>query len=219
MTALRGAHNFCLLNRFRAALFRSGSEAIRTRCHNGSHRSPEVTEARRGEGRPQDPGSRDAVVGVRELGNPLQGVRPARGPPQSFRKAGRRGEGARVHGGRAHRGDAHPLGPGRGLRGAREARRGARADPRRDQLQHLPGRRLQAGQRLPPGRRGAQEGRGPSAGMRRHHGRHGFEGPEAVVRGRYELSRPGRPPGPPGPPLRGPRPGVRASRRRPADAP
>lgn len=175
--------------------------------------------ARRGESRAQDPGRRDAVVGVRQLGHPLQGVRPARCPARPLRETGRRGEGARVHRRGPDRRPAHPVGPGRGLRRAGGARREAGRADRRDQLQHLPGRRLQAGQHLPPRRGGAPEGRRPPAGVRRHHGRHRLARPEAVVRRRHELPGTGRHPVPAGPAGRGPGRGVRAARRGAADAP
>ena len=42
-----------------------------------------------------------------------------------------------------------------------------------------------------PGPAGAAQGPGPPAGVRRHHGRHRLAGPQAVVRGRDELPRPG----------------------------
>src|SRR4029453_4619278 len=54
------------------------------------------------------------------------------------------------------------------------------------------------------------------ARMRRHHGRHRVARPQAVVRRRHQLPRPGRPPRPPGPPGRGPGRPLRAPRRRPA---
>ncbi len=45
----------------------------------------------------------------------------------------------------------HPVGQGRRLRRPRAPRRRPRGRPRHDQLEHLPGRRLHARQRLPPG--------------------------------------------------------------------
>ncbi len=157
-------------------------------------------------------------MGVRKLRNPLQGVRPGGCPPQSLGEAGRRREGPRVHRRGADRGPAHPLGQGRGLRGTVEARAGARRETGRHQLQHLPGRRLQAGQHLPPGRGDPPQGRRPPVGVRRHHGRDRVARSEAVVRRRDQLSRPGRHPRAPGPAGRGARRGLRAPRRRPADA-
>ena len=46
---------------------------------------------------------------------------------------------------------------------------------------------------------GAPQGRGAPAGVRRHHGRDRVPRPEAVVRRRHQLPRPGRHPRPPGP--------------------
>ena len=88
---------------------------------------------------------------------------------------------------------------------ARHAAR-LRRRPRDDQLEHVPGRRLHARQRLPPGRAGPAEGRRPSPRVRRHHGRDRLARPEAVVRRRHELSGPGRHPRPPGPARRIARP-------------
>ena len=101
---------------------------------------------------------------------------------------------------------------------ARRACRRAWSDHRRDQLQHLPGRRLQARVGHQPGPEGPPQGRRPPAGMRRHHGRHRLAGPEALVRRRHQLPGPGRHPVPAGPAGRGARRGVRAARRRAADA-
>ncbi len=78
----------------------------------------------------------------------------------------------------------------------------ARRRPRDDQLQHVPGQRLHARQRLPSGRARPAQGRRSSARVHRHHGRHRVARPQAVVRGRDELPGPGRHPRPPGPPGR-----------------
>lgn len=164
------------------------------------------------------PADRDSVLGLRQLRYALQGVRAGRGAPDPVREARRRGEGPRVHRNRARGVAAHPLGPGGRLRRARRVREGPLPGARGDQLQHVPGRRLQARQRLSPGREDPCQGPGPSAGVRRHHGRDRLAGPEALVRGRHQLPRPGRHRRPPGPAGRGAGRGVRTPRRRPAAA-
>ena len=159
------------------------------------------------------PADRAAVVGVRQLRHPVQGVRPAGRPARPVREDRRRRPGAPVHRRRADGRAAHPLGQGRRLRAT------SPATPRtcgvalgHDQLQHLPGRRLHAGQRLPPGRARPAQGHRPPARVRRHHGRDRLARPEAVVRRRHELPGPGRHPRPPGPAGRGARrPSTRGS--------
>ena len=98
-----------------------------------------------------------------------------------------------------------------------------RQGPRRrlghDQLEHVPGRRLHARQRLPPGRARPAQGRRPPARVHRHHGRDRVAGPQAVVRGRHQLPRPGRHPRPPGAARRVARDRLRAPRPGPADRP
>ena len=94
---------------------------------------------------------------------------------------------------------------------------GLRRRARDDQLEHVPGRRLHAGQRLPPEPARPAEGDRPPARVRRHHGRHRLARPQAVVRGRDELPGPGRHPRPPGPAGRGAADRLRAAGRRPAD--
>jgi hypothetical protein len=107
-----------------------------------------------------------------------------------------------VHRRRADRRAAHPVGPGRRLRGAAATPR-SRASARRDQLQRLPGRRLQArlGHQPRPG--GPPQGHRPPARVRRHHGRDRLARPEALVLRRHQLPRPGRHARPPGPARRG----------------
>ena len=100
-------------------------------------------------------------------------------------------------------------------RHAADVRRGARDD----QLEHVPGRRLHARQRVQPGRARPPEGRRPPARLRRRHGRDRLARPQAVVRGRDQLPRPGRHPRPPGPAGRGARRGPRPARPGPADGP
>ena len=155
-------------------------------------------------------------MGVRQLRHPLQGVRPGGRAAHAAGEDRRCRAGAPVHRRRADRGAAHPMGPGRRLRRAGRLRpRPGRGD-RRHQRQRLPGRRLQARQRHQPRPGRAEEGPGASAGVRRHHGRHGVARPEAMVRRRHELPGPGRHPRPPGPPRRGPGRRVRAAGRAPA---
>ena len=87
---------------------------------------------------------RSAELGVRQLGHPVQGVRGARGAAQPVREDRGRGAGAGRDGPGAAGLAAHPVGPGRGLRRARHARQGARRADRGDQLEPVPGGRLQA---------------------------------------------------------------------------
>lgn len=175
----------------------------------------------RREGGPQDPGHRDAVMGVRQFRHALQGVRAARSAAQPAGEAGRRGARPPAHRRRPDRRPAHPVGQGRGLRwlrGPRHVRAGARTPARRDQLQRLPGRRLQAGFGHQPRPGHPPQGPRAPAGVRRHHGCDRLARPQTVVLRRHQLPRPGRHPGPSGPAGRGPGRGVRAAGREPADA-
>ena len=70
-----------------------------------------------------------AVLGLRQLRHPLQGVRPAGGAPRRLREGLRRRPGAPPHRDRADRRAAHPLGQGRRLRPAGRARRRTTASP------------------------------------------------------------------------------------------
>ena len=83
-------------------------------------------------------------MGLRQLGHPVQGVRPNPAPRAPVREDRRRRQGARAHRARAIRRAAHPVGPRRRLRRAACPRRRPRGPARHHQLQHLPGRRLQA---------------------------------------------------------------------------
>ncbi len=160
---------------------------------------------------------RAAVLGVRQLRDPVQGLRPEGRPARPVREGRGRRRGPPVHRRRADGGAPHPVGQGRRLRGPRPPRQGLRRRARDDQLEHVPGRRLHAGQRLPPGPARPAEGDRPPARVRRHHGRHRLARPQAVVRGRDELPGPGRHPRPPGPAGRGAADRLRAAGRRPAD--
>ena len=70
-----------------------------------------------------------------------------------------------------------------------------------------------------PDAAGPPQGRRPPARVHRHHGRDRLAGPQAVVRRRDELPRPGRHPRPPGAPRRVARADLRAPRPGPADRP
>ncbi len=111
-----------------------------------------------------------------------------------------------------------PVGQGGRLPGAGPARRRPRDQDRHRQRQRLPGRRLQARQRLQPRPEDPRQGRGPPAGVRRRHGRHRVARPQAVVRRRHQLPGPGRHQGPAGPPGRGAGRGLRQAGPAPADA-
>ena len=171
-------------------------------------------------GRTARPAHRDAVVGVRQLGHPVQGVRRRRACRATrTRRSPTRRQVHRFTGVAPTRGAAHPVGPGRRLRRAGRVRRRARAsrsgtinsnvfqdndyklgsvtnpDPavRRKAIDHL----LECVDIMDADR---------------------LARPEAVVLRRHQLPRPGRHPRPPGPAGRGAARGLRPARRRPADA-
>ena len=113
-------------------------------------------DVRRGRGRAARPRDRDAVVGLRRLGDALRRV-PAAGPPARHPRARRRRRrGAPPHRHRRRGGDALPVGRGGRLRRAARPRRGARPARRRGQPEPLPGPRLQARLRHASRRRGAR---------------------------------------------------------------
>ena len=139
-------------------------------------------------------------------GHPVQGVRPEGRAARPVREDRRRRPGPPLHRRRADGRPPHPVGQGRRLRRPRPPRRRPAASRLgHDQLEHVPGRRLHARQRLPPRRPRPPEGRRPPARLRRHHGRDRLARPQAVVRRRHELPGPGRHPRPPGPAGRGAR--------------
>ena len=152
--------------------------------------------------RPRAPGHRAAVVGVRELGHPLQGLRPAGRAARPVREGRRRRPGPPAHRAGAVGRAAHPVGPRRRLRQAAPPRRGPRRPPRHDQHEHVPGRRLHARQPVPRRRAGPGQGDRPRARVRRHHGRHRQPRPQGLAARRPQLPGPGRPARPPGPPGR-----------------
>ena len=88
--------------------------------------------------------------------------------------------------------------------------------PRHHQLQHVPGRRLQARQPDQRRPRDPQEGRAAQPRLHRGHERHRLARPEDLARRRHQLPRPGRHPDPPGLAGRGPRRDLRPDRRGPA---
>ncbi len=97
---------------------------------------------------------------------------------------------------------------------AADVRRGPRRRARHHQLQHLPGRRLQA--RQPDQRRPGDPQEGGAAQPRLHRGdeRDRLARPEDLAGRRHQLPRPGRHPDPPGLAGRGPRRDLRPDRRR-----
>ena len=136
------------------------------------------------------PGHRAAVVGVRELGHPVQGVRPARRAPRPLREAGRRRPGPPPHRagpvGRA----AHPVGPGRRLRRSSAAH----AEDLGLRLGTINTNTFQdddykLGQPGPRRRAGAGQGHRPHARVRRHHGRHRQPRPQGVAARRHSTTR------------------------------
>ena len=111
----------------------------------------------------------------------------------------RRGHRAPVHRARAERGAAHPLGPGRRLRRAAGVRRGAGRRAGHDQLQHLPGRRLQARRAHPHRRQDPAEGDRPPLRVHRRDGRDRLARPQDLAGRGVQLPGPGRHARPAGP--------------------
>ena len=118
------------------------------------------------------PADRAAVVGLRQLRDPLQGLRPEGRPARPVREGRRRGPGPPVHRGRADawrstsRGTASTTTPT-----WRATRASCGVSLGHDQLERLPGRRLHARQRLQPGSARAPQGARPPPRLHRHHGR------------------------------------------------
>ena len=146
---------------------------------------------------------RAAVVGVRQLRHPLQGVRAAGVPRDPYEKIA---DAAQVH---LFTGVA----PTVALhipwdRVDDYDKLAAHAEDLGVALGTIntnivPGRRLQARLRHPPRPGGPPQGDRPPARVRRHHGRDRLPRPEAVVLRRHQLPGPGRHPRPPGPARRG----------------
>ena len=165
---------------------------------------PRTSSCRRGRSATRAPGSRCS---------PQPGV-----PRDPYEKIADAAQVQRLHRQRAERRPAHPVGPRRRLHRPGQARHRPRRAHRHDQLQRLPGRRLHARVGRQPRRRHPPQGDRPPAGVRRHHGRDRVAGPQAVVRRRHQLPRPGRHRRPPGPAGGGAGRGLRPPRRGPADA-
>ena len=163
------------------------------------HDHPRHTPRRR-RPRPRRVLHRGPQLGLRQLRHPLQGVRHARHPARPLREDRRRRADPCLHRVRAARLAALPLGQGRGLRRAAGVRRRTGHDAGHDQLQHLPGRRVQV--RLPHPRRQVRAASGdrPPSRVHRRHARHRLEGDEDLAGRRHELRRSGLDPGPSGPP-------------------
>ena len=156
-------------------------------------------------------------MGLRELRHPVQGLRQPGDAAVGAGEDRRRRHGAPVHRARAHRGAAHPVGPGRRLRRAQGLRGRPGHRDRHDQLEHVPGRRLQA--RQPDPRRPGDPAQGGRAQprVRRRHGPDGLPRPEDLARRRHQLPGPGRHPRPAGLAGRGAADHLRPAGRAPAD--
>ena len=111
---------------------------------------------------------------------------------------------APVHRARAVGVAAHPVGPGRRLRRAARVRRGPRRRARHDQLQHVPGRRLQARRPDPHRPEDPAEGDRPPLRVHRRHGRDRVARPEDLAGRGHQLPGPGRHARPAGPARREP---------------
>ena len=143
-------------------------------------------------------------MGVRQLGHPVQGLRHPGHPPRPLREDRGCRAGARA----TRRSRRRWPCTSRGTRSTTtttlaQARRGPRRRARHDQLEHLPGRRLQV--------RRASPTRTPAVRQKAidHHFEcidimhaTGSPRPEDLARRRHELPGPGRPARPPGPPAR-----------------
>ena len=108
---------------------------------------------------------------------------------------------------------AHPVGPGRRLRRPALLRRGPRRRARHHQLQHLPGRRLQARRPDPHRQADPAEGDRPPPRLHRRDGRDRVARPQDLAGRGHQLPGPGRPARSSGPAGRGPRHDLRADRR------
>ena len=158
---------------------------------------------------------RAAVVGVRQLRDALQGLRPAGRAARPVREDRRRGPGPPLHRRRADGRAPHPVGQGRRLRRPRPPRR-RRSASRSARSTRTSSRTTTtcsaaSATRMPRVRRKALD---HLLDVHRHHGRDRLARPQAVVLRRHELPRPGRHPRPPGPPRRGARGRLRPARRR-----
>ncbi len=153
-------------------------------------------------------------MGLRQLRHPVQGVRHPGHPAHGRGEDRRRGHRAPVHRPGAVRGAAHPVGPGRRLRRAADLRRGAGRRARHHQLQHLPGRRLQARRADPHRRQDPAEGDRPPLRVHRRHARDRLAGPQDLAGRGLELPGAGRHARPAGPAGREPGGDLRAAARR-----
>ena len=148
----------------------------------------------RGLRRARHPGHRAAVLGVRQLRAPASRCSPSPGTPADpYEKIADAAQVHRLTGLAPTRGAAHPVGPGRRLRRAAPPRRGPRRRARHDQLEHVPGRRLQARQpRAPTTRRVRRKAIDHHLAASTIMDETGSRGPEDLARRRHELPRPGR---------------------------
>ncbi len=148
---------------------------------------------------------RDAVVGVRQLGHPVQGVRPAGRAARPVREDRRRR--GRCTGSPASRRRVALHIPWDRVddyaraRPARARIAASRSAPINSNVFQDDDYKLGSVTNPDPG--GAAQGDRPPARVRRHHGRDRVARPEAVVLRRHQLPRPGQHPGPAGPARRG----------------
>ena len=158
---------------------------------------------------------RAAVVGVRQLRDALQGLRPEGRAARPVREGRRRRPGPPLHRGRADRRPPHPVGPGRRLRRPRRATpptSGSRSGTINSNTFQDDDYML--GSVCHPDARVRRKAARPPARLRRRHGRDRLARPQAVVRGRDQLPRSGRHPRAAGPAGRGARRRPRPARRR-----
>ena len=118
---------------------------------------------------PQGRSGSSCRLGLRKLRHALQGLRPEGRPARSVREGRRRGAGPPLHRRRADRRAAYPVDKVEDYAGLARTPL-TKGSPRDDQLEHVPGRRLHARERLPPRCACAGQGGRPPARVRRHHG-------------------------------------------------
>ena len=171
---------------------------------------------RRGAASPAD---RAALVGLRQLRDPVQGLRPEGRAARPVREGRRRRAGPPLHRGRADASRSTSRGTGSTTTPSSPVTpptSGSASGTINSNVfqddDYMLGQRLQPRSARPP------QGARPPPRLHRHHGCDRLARPEAVVRRRDELPRPGRHPRPPGPARRGARGRLRPARAGPADA-
>ena len=147
--------------------------------------------------------------GFVNTGHAVPGFPADRRAARRIREGRRRRDGRPLHGDRQDRGAPHPVGHRRRLRGTCRVRVRAWHPDRRHQLEHVPGRGLQARLAVPSGRPRPAQGDRRDRPLLRDRSRDGLRHREGLAVGRDQLPRPGRLPGAPPTADRGPARGLR----------